>query len=83
MPTMEEVRKVKEKYEKKLIKKYGVTGCAVGYKYIDGKKTNQLCIICYVNKKITIEKLTKKDMIPKLIEGIPTDVVESGEFRAL
>lgn len=83
MPTMEEVRKVKENHEKELMKKYGVTGCAVGYKYIEGKKTNRLCIICYVKKKKTKEKLKKKDMIPKLIEGIPTDVVESGEFRAL
>jgi len=83
MPTMEEVRKVKENHEKELMKKYGVTGCAVGYKYIEGKKTNRLCIICYVKEKKTKEKLKKKDMIPKLIEGIPTDIVESGEFQAL
>ncbi len=83
MVTMEEVKRVKEKHEAELMKKSGVTGCALGYKYVAGKKTDQLSIICYVNKKKPEKKLKKGDIIPKSIEGIPTDVVESGEFRAL
>lgn len=83
MVTIEEVRKVKEKYEIGLMRKSGVTGCGIGYKYVDGKKTDKLCIICYVKKKKPEEKLKKKDIIPKIIEGISTDVVESGEIRAL
>lgn len=77
------VKEVKNKYESELMKKEGVVGCAVGYKSINGKETNTLSIICYVKKKKGENELTKKDIIPKEIEGIPTDVVESGNFYAL
>ena len=83
MVTIEEVRKVKEKYEKELMGKSGVIGCGIGYKYVDGKKTDDLCIICYVKKKRSEEQLKKKDLIPEKIEGILIDVVESGEIRTL
>ncbi|MFX1260008.1 MAG: hypothetical protein ACFFAN_19335 [Promethearchaeota archaeon] len=83
MVTIEEVKKVKERYEAELMKKSGVVGCAIGYKHLNGKKTNKLCIVCYVKKKKSEKKLKKQDIIPKKVEGIPTDVVESGEIRAL
>lgn len=83
MATMEEVRRVKERHEAELMEKFGVVGCAIGYKYIGGKKTDELCIVCYVIEKKQEGKLRKQDIIPKKIEGIPTDVVESGEIRAL
>lgn len=83
MTTFEEVKRVREKYEASLMKREGVVGCAVGYKHIGGKKTDKLCIVCYVIEKKPEEKLRKQDIIPKKIEGIPTDVVESGEIRAL
>ena len=83
MVTMEDVRRVKERHEARLMGKAGVTGCAIGYRYVDGKKTNELCIICYVRKKKPEGELKKKDIIPKKIEGVPIDVIESGEFRAL
>ena len=83
MVTIEDVRKVKEKYEKELMGKSGVIGGGIGYQYVDGKKTDDLCIICYVKKKKSEEKLKKKDLIPEQIEGILIDVVESGEIRTL
>lgn len=83
MVTIEEVKKVKEKYEASLMKKTGVVGCAIGYKQVGGKKTDELCIVCYVIKKKAEEKLRKQDIVPKKIEGIPIDVVETGEIRAL
>ena len=36
-----------------------------------------------VMEKKPERKLRKQDIIPKKIEGIPTDMVESGEIRAL
>lgn len=83
MVTLEDVKRIKEKYEAELMKKQGVVGCAIGYKNTNGKKTNRLSIICYVKKKKSKEKLKKKDIIPEEIESIPIDVVESGEFQAL
>jgi hypothetical protein len=83
MITMEDVKRVKKKYEAELMGKAGVIGCAIGFRYVDGKKTDELCIICYVKEKIPEEKLKKKDIIPKTIEGVNIEVVESGELRAL
>ena len=83
MATMEEVRRVKERREAELMKKAGVTGCAIGYKQVNGERTDELGIVCYVTEKKPEGKLRKRDIIPKEIEGIPTDVVASGEIRAL
>jgi hypothetical protein len=63
--------------------KAGVVGCSIGYKEIDGKKTDKLSIVCYVKNKKKEKDLKIKDIIPREIEGIPTDVVESGELKAL
>ncbi len=83
MATMGEVRRIKERHEAELLGKKGVIGCAIGYKYVDGKKTDELCIVVYVKEKKPEEKLKKRDIIPKTIEGVLVDVVESGEIRAL
>ena len=83
MPTIGEIKQIKEKYEKELMKKDGVVGCSIGYKYTGGKKTDKLCIVCYVKKKKKEEDLKSEDIIPREIEGIPTDVVESGRFKAV
>ncbi len=83
MPTIEEVKKIKEKHEQELMSKAGVVGCSVGYKETNGKKTDKLSIVCYVKEKKREEELRREDIIPEEIEGIPTDVVESGEFKAM
>lgn len=83
MITMKDVKRIKKKYEAELMGKAGVIGCAIGFRYVDGKKTDELCIVCYVKEKIPEEKLKKKDIIPKTIEGVKIEVAESGELRAL
>ena len=82
MITMEKAREVKKRHEAELMKKSGVVGVAIGYKYIDGEKTDQLCIVCYVAKKSAEANLKTEDIIPKEIDGVPIDVVESGKIRA-
>jgi hypothetical protein len=81
MVTMEELRRVKKRHESQLMERSGVVGCAIGYKHVRGTKTDELCVVCYVVEKKPEGKVGKQDIIPKKIEGIPTDVVESGEIR--
>ena len=83
MISLAQVKRVKEKYEEALMRKKGVMGCGVGYKNIAGQKTEEICIVCYVVKKLPEDQLAKAEIIPTLIEDIPTDVVESGEIRVL
>jgi hypothetical protein len=66
---------IKEKYEEELFAIPGVTGVGVGYKVKDESETNEECIIVYVAKKIPEDEIEK--IIPKYLDGVPTDVVEA------
>ncbi len=74
MADLEEIRRVKEKVEKELLKIPGVNGVDIGHKYIGNQKTDELAIIVYVKKKK--KDVPEKEKIPEMINNIPTDVIE-------
>jgi hypothetical protein len=49
----------------------------VGRKIVEGKETNDFAIRLYVARKIPPSLLPKRALLPKSIDGIPTDVLES------
>ena len=59
-----------------------VIATGIGYKVTAGEKTDKLSIVCSVISKKNSNELGSGDMIPQLVEGIPTDVVETGEIVA-
>jgi hypothetical protein len=80
---IENMKKILDKHKDE-IKKYEIQGTGIGFKTKNGKRTNELAIIIYIKKKKNIDELNreKSSMIPKEIEGIPTDIVEVQEgFR--
>jgi len=79
---LRELDEVKEKYREELLKKANVVGVGVGYKIRKGVRTSIPCIIVLVTKKLPKEVLSPRDLIPEELEGVPTDVVESGDFYA-
>ena len=60
--------------ETDLLKLPGVTAVDVGYKYVNGKRTDQIAVRVHVAKKK--KNVDKKDMIPAEINGVKTDVIE-------
>lgn len=76
------LRNIKEKHLKKLKKKKNVVGIGIGYKYVDGKKTNDLCIQFSVRAKMALQDIKKKDLIPKEVDGALTDVIQLGEIKS-
>lgn len=66
-----------------LLKKRNVIGFAMGEKITGGKKTGRPCLAVIVKKKLPLEELAKKDVVPDTVDGVETDVVESDRFRAL
>jgi hypothetical protein len=68
--------------KKVLLSKANVVSLGIGYKTSKGKKTDKLSIICSVEQKKTKESLSEKDLIPEQINGIPTDVVQTGIIKA-
>ncbi len=78
-----QVKAVKRKYERELLKKRNVVGVGIGFKEVGGQKTNQLSLIVMVKEKVPIEQLDPQDRISPEIEGTLTDVKAVGEIKAL
>lgn len=72
-----------KKHADKLMSQRHVTATGVGYKVIAGIRTNTPSIICSVEKKLPTTSLLTNDLIPTTLDGIPTDVIETGKIRAL
>lgn len=77
--TEEEIASVMEAYEDEILAKKNVVGVGIGHKNREG----ELSMVVLVNKKVESSALSEEDMIPKEINGIPTDVIEVGEFEPL
>lgn len=72
-----------EKAKLDLLRKAGVVAVGIGYKTVGGAKTPALAIVCSVIKKLPVKNIKAVDLIPKLVEGISTDVIETGIIKAL
>jgi hypothetical protein len=55
----------------------------IGYRTKGGQRTQEVAIVVSVSKKVPASELKPADLIPASIEGVPVDVVETGEIRAL
>jgi len=80
---IEEIRAVKDRHEEGLLKKKNVVGLGIGYKEVEGQKTEQLSLVVMVRKKEWPSQLDAKDLVPSEIEGVPVDVKAVGEIVAL
>ncbi|HXY24171.1 MAG TPA: hypothetical protein VEI73_05940 [Candidatus Acidoferrum sp.] len=58
-----------------------VVGVGIGEKISDGSPTGALAVKLLVRMKYAQGQLETKDLLPKDIDGIPTDVDEVGTFR--
>jgi hypothetical protein len=70
---MDDIRRVKERVELDWLNRPGVTGVDIGWKIVDGEKTDQLAIRVHVEEK---KDVPEDQMIPDEIDGIPTDVIQ-------
>jgi len=79
----EGVRTAKADHEAELLDRANVVGVAVGRKMVRGLETDETCIVVYVDHKEDEVELSRRDRVPKTLDGVRTDVVETGRFRAL
>jgi catechol 2,3-dioxygenase-like lactoylglutathione lyase family enzyme len=64
---------MKEAAERELLARDGVTGVDVGFKYVAGSRTDTIAIRVFVRTK---RDVPEADLIPRSIDGFPTDVIE-------
>jgi len=62
---------------------HNVVGVGIGRKITQGKATTRHCIRIYVERKVAKGLIPKEFMLPAKLEGVETDVIEVGRFRAL
>lgn len=80
---MDHILQVLRTYQEELISKANVVGVAVGLQEKEGRLTDTLAMVVMVKQKIPNQNLPLEDQIPTSIEGIPIDVQEVGEIKAL
>jgi hypothetical protein len=72
-----------KKYSAQLMGLPNVTAVGMGKKMVKGKLTNEDAIVVFVIKKKPLSKLRAWEVVPQYLEGVSTDVIESGEIKAL
>jgi hypothetical protein len=80
---LETVRKTKNQYRGELLRKRNVVATGVGYKVTAGQRTEELCVVVSVAKKVPTTELSAADLVPGKVDEVRTDVVETGVIRAL
>jgi hypothetical protein len=79
---MAQVKQVKGAYVYDLLGKRNVVGVGLGYKVSQGINTGELSLIVSVARKVDPSALAAKDLVPRTLDSVKTDVVETGVIRA-
>src|SRR2546428_14128057 len=73
----------KSSFEAALFARANVVGVAIGNKVIGGRETEERCVVVFVERKRPEDQLRRRDIVPRDLGGVHTDVVETGRFPAL
>lgn len=65
-----------------LLKRNNVIGVGVGFKETAEGLTDDLAVVVNVVKKLPIAQLAESDKVPRDLDGVKTDVIETGRFLA-
>lgn len=60
-----------------------VVGVGLGHKWVRGEDTGRKAVVVLVEKKYRKSDLRRSAVLPKTIDGLPTDVIEVGNIRLL
>ena len=78
-PEYEHAKDVKQRYTDSLMSCERVVGVGVRRRKTQRPDQSHWVIVVYVSQKIPSHQLKPADMIPREIEGVKTDVVETGQ----
>ncbi len=76
--SIQEARSLIRDVRQTLMEKRNVVATGIGYKHVDGQKTDALCLVCSVEHKQSLQSLSLNERIPAEIDGLPTDVYATG-----
>ncbi|MCY3717979.1 MAG: hypothetical protein OXG07_00290 [Anaerolineaceae bacterium] len=75
--------RIQEKYNEQLMALPNVVGTAVGLRKRQGQFTDQVALVVMVARKLPRASLATAELVPRELEGVPVDVLETGAFHSL
>jgi hypothetical protein len=78
-----DITRIKNLHKAAILAKPNVVGVGTGYKRSRGKLTSELSVVTLVKRKLPPTALAAEALVPASLDGVPTDVLEVGEIRAL
>jgi hypothetical protein len=82
IPDLDKAISIKQQNLGHLITRNNVVGVGVGYKETIDGLTDDLAVVVNVAKKLPLAQLAESDKVPRDLNGVKTDVVETGRFLA-
>ena len=83
MVTENEALAIKTRVAPQLLALPGVTAVGLGSKETAGRPTGELALKVFVTVKRPADQLAAAELIPREIDGLPTDVIQSGRRHLL
>ena len=80
---MRELLEVLNRYRERLLALDGVVGCGLGHKRRKGENTGQRAVVILVERKRPIREIPAGHAAPARLDGVPTDVMQTGRMRLL
>jgi hypothetical protein len=77
------VTEVQKTHERALLARENVVGVAAGMKVKKGTPTGDAAVTILVEQKVPKSRLSADALVPAELDGVPTDVIESGPLRPL
>jgi hypothetical protein len=82
MSEVEAISRAQAKHTPVLMSKANVVGVGRGYKVVKGRKTDKMCVVVLVRRKVPHTALEAHAVVPKDVDGVETDVIEVGDLTA-
>ncbi|HKZ99411.1 MAG TPA: hypothetical protein VJ326_07480 [Thermoplasmata archaeon] len=68
---------------RQLLGKRNAVGVGLGTKVVRGRRTDEPCIVVFVERKVPDSGLGPADVVPRVLGDMKTDVIQTGTIRAL
>ena len=72
---------VQARHQQELLRYPNVVGVATGTLTRGGRPTGETGLLVLVSRKVPASELEPDEVLPSEIEGVPVDVVETGQIR--
>jgi hypothetical protein len=82
VPDQSKIAVVQAQHAQELMRYPNVVGVASGFRTRGGQPVDEPCLVVYVERKLPESELSRAEILPTEIDGVPVDVVEVGRIQA-